>query len=51
MKWPKSEEKLTFGGRWAWVPMNPPPKQNFVATPLLLTAYHRTSIGNAHYTQ
>ena len=35
IKWPKSEEKLNFGGRWDWVPMNPPPsKQNFVATPL-----------------
>ena len=36
-KWPKFEETLNFGGRWAaWVPMNPsPPKQNFVATPLV----------------
>ena len=25
-KWPKSEEKLTFGGRWAWVPKNPSPQ-------------------------
>ena len=37
IKRPKSEEKLNFGGRWVWVPMNPsappPPKQNFVATP------------------
>ena len=32
--WPKSEEKLNFGGRWVWVPMNPSPEQNFVATPL-----------------
>ena len=23
IKWPKSEEKLNFGGRWVWVPMNP----------------------------
>ena len=22
-KWSKSEEKLKFGGRWVWVPMNP----------------------------
>ena len=38
IKWPKSEEKLNFWGRWVWVPMNPtpPPNQNFVATPLLL---------------
>ena len=36
IKWPKSEEKLNFGGRWVWVPMIfRPPKQNFVATPLL----------------
>ena len=37
IKWLKSEEKLNFGGRLGWVPMNqspPPPKQNFVATPL-----------------
>ena len=25
IKWPKSEEKLNFGGRWAWLPINPPP--------------------------
>ena len=37
IKCPKSEEKLNFGGRWVWVPMNPSsPKQNFVATPLLV---------------
>ena len=34
IKWPKPEEKLNFGGRWAWVPMNLSPKQNLVATPL-----------------
>ena len=34
MKWPKSEEKLYFGGRWVWVPMNLSPKQYFVAPPL-----------------
>ena len=36
IKWPNSEEKLNFGGRWTSVPMSPspPPKQNFVATPL-----------------
>ena len=35
IRWPKSEEKLNFGGRWIWVPMNPTsPNQNFVATPL-----------------
>ena len=22
IKWPKSEEKLNFGSRWVWVPMN-----------------------------
>ena len=26
IKWPKSEEKLNFGGRWDWVPMNPSPQ-------------------------
>ena len=26
IKWPKSEEKLNFGGRWVWVPMNPSPQ-------------------------
>ena len=26
IKWPKSEEKLSFGGRLAWVPMNPSPQ-------------------------
>ena len=36
MKWPKSEEKLTFEGGWAGVPMNPSPQTNFVATPLPL---------------
>ena len=41
IKWPKSDEKLNFGGRWVWVPMNPtsdppPPNQNFVETLLLL---------------
>ena len=25
IKWPKSEEKLNFGGRWVWMPMNPSP--------------------------
>ena len=31
--------ETNFGGRWVWVPMNPsPPKQNFVATPLLSPA-------------
>ena len=35
IKWPKSEEKLNFEGRWVWVSMNPsPPQQNFVATTL-----------------
>ena len=27
IKWPKSEEKLNFGGSWVWVPMNPSPPQ------------------------
>ena len=27
MKWPKSEEKLNFWGRWVWVPINPSPPQ------------------------
>ena len=41
IKRPKSEETLTFGGRWVWIPMNPlPPKQNFVATPLSNTGTH-----------
>ena len=26
IKWPKSEEKLNFGGTWVWVPMNPSPQ-------------------------
>ena len=26
IKRPKSEEKLNFGGRWVWVPMNPSPQ-------------------------
>ena len=26
IKWPKSEERLNFGGRWVWVPMNPSPQ-------------------------
>ena len=26
IKWPKSKEKLYFGRRWAWVPMNPSPQ-------------------------
>ena len=30
IKWPKSEEKLNFGGRWVWVPMNPFPPQTKV---------------------
>ena len=25
IKWPKSEEKLHFWGRWVWVPVNPLP--------------------------
>ena len=27
IKWPKFEEKLNFGRRWVWMPMNssPPP--------------------------
>ena len=35
MKWPKSVDKLNFGGRWAcvWVPMNPSP-QNKTSWPL-----------------
>ena len=33
IKWPKSEEKQNFGGKWIWVPIwIHPPKQNFVAT-------------------
>ena len=40
IKWPKSGENLTFGGRWVAVPMNPPPpKQDFVATPLGRTVF------------
>ena len=27
IKWPKSEEKTNFGGRWVSVPINPPPSQ------------------------
>ena len=39
MKWPKSEEILNFEGMFGWVPMNPSPaKQNFVATPLVLSS-------------
>ena len=34
IKWPKSKEKLNFGGRWVWVTTNPFPNQNFMATPL-----------------
>ena len=32
IKWPKSEEKLNFGGRWVWL-SEPSPTQNFVVTP------------------
>ena len=28
LKWPKSEEKMNFGGRLVWVPMNPSPQNN-----------------------
>ena len=31
IKWPKSEEKINFGGRWVWVPESSP-TQNFVVT-------------------
>ena len=36
IKWPKSEKKLNFWGRWVWVPMNPSPtpNHNLVSTPL-----------------
>ena len=54
IKWPKSEEKLNFGGRWVWVPMNPsPPKQKFVATSLSICIRHCPSslIGNLHRNQ
>ena len=38
IKWPKSEEKLNFGDRWVWLPMNPsPPNIIFVAAPLTWT--------------
>ena len=33
IKSPKSEEKLSFGGRWIWVTSNPSPKQQFVEAP------------------
>ena len=54
MKWPKSEEKLNFGGRWAWVPMNlsPPPKKKkkFVAMPLgTTTGVGPPRSGEPHY--
>ena len=32
-KWSKSEEKLNFGGRWAWVLMNPSPKKTLWRRP------------------
>ena len=28
IKWPKSEDKLNFEGRWVWVPMHPSPPQS-----------------------
>ena len=44
IRWPKSDEKLNFGGRWVWVPINPsPPKQSFLATPLWKEIYLRSS--------
>ena len=42
IKWSKSEEKLTFGGRWVWVPMNPSPNENFMAAPLHSTSQSPT---------
>ena len=32
IKWPKSEEKINFGGRWVWLSESSP-TQNFVVTP------------------
>ena len=26
IKWPKSEERLNFGGRWVWMPVDPSPQ-------------------------
>ena len=38
IQWLNSEEKLNFGCMWVWVPMHSvPPKQNFVAVPLIVT--------------
>ena len=34
-KWLKSEEKLNFGGRWVWVPMNPSPQTKLRSNALL----------------
>ena len=31
IKWPKSEEKINFGGRWVWLSESSP-TQNFVVT-------------------
>ena len=41
LKWPKSEEKLNFGGRWVWVPMNPtPPQSKLRGDALAVTSQH-----------
>ena len=44
IKWPKSEEKLNFGGRWVWVPMNPtsdpPPQSKLRGDALAVTSQH-----------
>ena len=43
IKWSKSEEKLNFGDRWAWVSLNPiPPHQNFLAATFVV-AFDRGS--------
>ena len=44
IKWPKSEEKLNFGGRWVQVPMHPSPQcheaiQTFMAEPSSIVTF------------
>ena len=48
IKWPKSEEKLNFGGRWVWVPMNPTPQSKLRGDALAVTSQHPVTNEKIH---
>ena len=51
IKWPKSEEKPNFRGRWVWVPINPYPRTKLCGDAPGCGCHANCHIGSACYPQ